>query len=56
MNNTESKPCENSQSGEYSCGELFNCCDCGDTESSTQCCRYCWSCNACENCLEDASD
>lgn len=38
------------EEGEYSCGELYNCCDCGENECG---CEYCFSCNACENCLKD---
>lgn len=30
------------------CESLFNCCDCGGNECG---CRYCFSCNACEQCL-----
>lgn len=38
------------------CSQLFNCCDCGhkDSDEGDGCgCRYCWSCNACEKCLEE---
>lgn len=33
-----------------SCRELFDCCDCGGNECG---CRECFSCNACEHCLEN---
>jgi len=32
------------------CEELYNCCDCGGNDCG---CAYCWSCNACENCLKE---
>jgi len=41
------------------CRDLFSCCDCGiskeeDYGSNNGCgCMYCWSCNACEECLKD---
>jgi len=31
------------------CAELYNCCDCGGSDCG---CAYCWSCNACDSCLE----
>lgn len=34
------------------CTALFNCCDCGGNECG---CIECFSCNACEYCLEDES-
>lgn len=38
----------------YTCGTLFDCCDCGYSGDEPGCgCRYCFSCNACENCLGD---
>lgn len=53
--NTE---CVYQRGGDYrrTCCELFNCCDCGVTVESRDngggCgCRYCFSCNACEYCL-----
>lgn len=33
------------------CDDLFNCCDCGGNDCG---CPYCWSCNACEECLEES--
>lgn len=33
------------------CTELFNCCDCGGSECG---CRECFSCNACDHCLEES--
>lgn len=49
------KPCENKRApalhgGGLACGEAFNCCDCGGGDCG---CRYCFSCNACDACLED---
>lgn len=35
------------------CSEYYNCCDCGIKDGDGCGCRYCWSCNACEDCLED---
>lgn len=35
--------------GDYDCALLLRCCDCGENRCG---CIYCWSCNACENCLE----
>jgi hypothetical protein len=40
---------------QYDCGTMFNCCDCGDTEDGCGC-SYCFSCNACEECLNDGDD
>lgn len=36
--------------GKYDCDSLFDCCNCGGNDCG---CRYCFSCNACENCIED---
>lgn len=30
------------------CERVYDCCDCGGYQCG---CAYCWSCNACENCL-----
>ena len=38
--------------GGDTCDDIFNCCDCGDENEGCGC-AYCWSCNACENCLEE---
>ena len=39
---------------ECDCGVIYTCCDCGDNDCG---CAYCWSCNACEDCLnEDEED
>jgi len=35
---------------ERTCRDLFNCCDCGGNECG---CRECFSCNACDYCLEN---
>lgn len=38
----------------YTCGEMYNCCDCGTREEDKGCgCSGCFSCNACETCLND---
>lgn len=48
-----SNQCEHS-TGRYTCQELFNCCDCGNTDEDSHCgCNYCWSCNSCEPCNRD---
>lgn len=38
------------------CRELYKCCDCGETEGDGCGCRYCFSCHACENCIESNDD
>lgn len=39
---------------ECNCGEYYNCCDCGTRDGEEGCgCPYCWSCNACEECLSE---
>jgi len=39
------------------CSELYTCCDCGCGIEDDGCgCNGCWSCNACENCLENGDD
>jgi len=35
------------------CEKIYNCCDCGCKDSNGCGCRYCWSCNACEECLNE---
>lgn len=35
---------------ECNCNEIYDCCDCGGNECG---CGYCFSCNACEDCLND---
>jgi hypothetical protein len=36
------------------CEEYYNCCDCGGIDEDATCgCAYCWSCNACEDCLNE---
>lgn len=32
------------------CGEVYSCCDCGGNDCG---CGYCFSCNACEYCLDE---
>lgn len=34
------------------CEETLNCCDCGVRDGDGCECSYCWSCNACEDCLD----
>lgn len=38
---------------ECSCENVYNCCDCGCLDGDGCGCMYCWSCNACEDCLND---
>lgn len=46
----DNNQCEyNKDNKEYDCGYLFDCCDCGGNDCG---CAYCFSCNACENCLK----
>ena len=48
--------CENRDAYGYggcSCEEAFNCCDCGGNECG---CAYCWSCNACDTCLNNTDE
>jgi hypothetical protein len=36
------------------CADMgFNCCDCGGEGCG---CAYCWSCRACDNCLNDTGE
>ena len=35
------------------CSAYYTCCDCGGNECG---CAYCWSCNACESCLNADED
>jgi len=35
------------------CEHIYNCCDCGGNQCG---CRYCWSCNACDTCLNHDND
>ena len=37
----------------YDCGSMFNCCDCGTRDDEGCGCSYCFSCNACEECLKE---
>lgn len=32
------------------CEDFYDCCDCGGNDCG---CAYCWSCNACEECLSE---
>lgn len=49
----ETKQCEHLVDG-HDCFDLYNCCDCGGIDGEYGCgCRYCFSCNACDVCLED---
>ena len=50
MKDTEVKLCLNKQD-EMECCQLYNCCDCGDNSDGGCGCPYCFTCNACENCL-----
>lgn len=41
------------QKAQETCADMgYDCCNCGDPENGCGC-RYCWSCNACEACLND---
>lgn len=40
--------CEEMDGRGRGCGEHYNCCDCGGNNCG---CAYCFSCNACDNCL-----
>ena len=43
--------------GGDTCSDYYNCCDCGVEEGEDGCgCAYCWSCNACDFCLNDDSE
>ena len=42
--------------GNNTCSDYYNCCDCGITDGDGCGCAYCWSCNACEFCLEDDTE
>jgi hypothetical protein len=36
----------------YDCGSMYTCCDCGVRGDDEGCgCSYCFSCHACEECL-----
>lgn len=35
------------------CGDMYNCCDCGTTDDCGCGCSYCFSCNACDHCKND---
>ena len=38
----------------YTCGDMYNCCDCGTNDEDKGCgCSYCFSCNACETCKNE---
>lgn len=37
---------------EMDCENYLNCCDCGTPEDGCGC-PYCWSCNACDECMSD---
>lgn len=42
---------------ECKCEKLYNCCDCGTKDQDNGCgCYYCWSCNACEECLKEENE
>ena len=38
------------------CSAYYNCCDCGITDGEGCGCAYCWSCNACDFCLNDDTE
>ncbi len=39
--------------GNYSCSDMFDCCDCGIDDGNGCGCAYCWSCNACDTCKDN---
>ena len=43
--------CEEMDNDGNCCSEHYNCCDCGGNKCG---CRYCFSCSACQACLEQA--
>lgn len=45
-----SMKCEHYNNTKKTCDDLYNCCDCGGHDCG---CGYCWSCNVCENCLNE---
>lgn len=47
---SDNNVCERVQHGGLECEKMYNCCDCGGNNCG---CPYCWSCNACETCLND---
>lgn len=47
----ETKQCEHLKDG-LDCFDRYNCCDCGGGEFECGC-EYCFSCTACDVCLED---
>jgi hypothetical protein len=44
--------CVNKDETGLTCFELYDCCDCGADNIQCCGCRYCFSCNACEYCLD----
>lgn len=42
--------CEEMDGRGDGCSELYNCCDCGTGNCG---CAYCFSCNACDHCLNE---
>ena len=40
----------------YTCNTMFDCCDCGTRDESGCGCAYCFSCNACEECIKEADE
>ena len=42
--------CSHDNGDGLTCGDMFDCCDCGGVDGGCGC-GYCWSCNACDHCL-----
>ena len=42
--------CKYNEYEENTCHEFYNCCDCGGIDCG---CEYCFSCNACDECIEE---
>jgi hypothetical protein len=47
--------CEHASNG-MDCSDMYNCCDCGGDVDNGCGCAYCWSCNACESCLDESEE
>lgn len=41
---------------EYNCNTMYNCCDCGTRDASGCGCSYCFSCNACDECIKEEDE
>ena len=41
---------------EHNCNTMYNCCDCGTRDGSGCGCSYCFSCNACDECIKEEDE